>query len=127
MAEPGLIEVEVVYALPRRQLVLRVSVAEGASALQAARASAIDRQFPELVLDEQCRLGVHGQAVAAGYVLRAGDRVEIYRPLLADPKERRRARARRAPGPSTQSEDSRVADSPSAEISGSAGRAQRGR
>lgn len=102
MADPGLIEVEVAYALPRRQLVLRVSVAEGASALEAARASAIDRQFPELVLDENCRLGIYGQAVAASHVLRAGDRVEIYRPLLADPRERRRARARRAPGP-TQS------------------------
>ena len=126
MAEPGLIEVEVAYALPQRQLVLRVRVAEGASALEAARASAIDRQFPELVLDENCRLGIYGQAVAASHVLRAGDRVEIYRPLLADPRERRRARARRAPGP-TQSEDSRLADSPSAETSGSAGRAQRGR
>lgn len=125
MPKPTLIEVDVVYALPRRQLVLSVRVAEGASALEAARVSAIDKQFPELVLDEQCPLGIHGQAVAAGHVVRAGDRVEIYRPLIADPKERRRARARRAPG--DQSDDSRASDSPRAEVSGAAGRAHGGR
>ena len=127
MPKPTLIEVDVVYALPRRQLVLSVRVAEGASALEAARVSAIDKQFPELVLDEQCPLGIHGQAVAASHVVRAGDRVEIYRPLIADAKERRRARARRAPAPSDQSDDSRASDSPRAEVSGAAGRAHGGR
>ncbi len=96
MAEQVLIEVEVAYALPEKQALVKVSIPEGSSALDAARASNIEAQFPGLVLDEGSRMGIFGQVVSASQTLQAGDRVELYRPLIADPKEVRKARAARA-------------------------------
>ena len=86
------IEVEVAYARPERQLIVTLSVAEGTTARQAVELSRIAEQFPEIDL-ASLQLGVFGKAVKADAVLREHDRVEIYRPLIADPKEVRRRRA----------------------------------
>lgn len=90
------IDVEVAYALPERQALIQISVPVGTTALEAARRSGLEAQFPGLTLSEESRLGIFGQLVPPGQELHAGDRVEIYRPLLADPKEVRRARAARS-------------------------------
>ena len=91
------IEVEVVYALAGEQRLLRLSVPAGTTVREAAQRSGLDTQFPELDL-AQASLGIFGKLVAKPEerVLEAGERVEIYRPLLADPKEVRKARAARA-------------------------------
>lgn len=88
--------VEVAYALPDRQRILTIEVTPGTTALGAVRQSAIEQEFPGLVVDDTSVLGIFGQAVPASQVLANGDRVEIYRPLLIDPKEVRRARAAKA-------------------------------
>jgi len=88
-----MISVEVCYALPDIQKIVEVQVVEGSSPLQAAKQSQICQYFPELDLDAS-DMGVFGKSVDANsYALREGDRVEIYRPLIADPKEVRKARA----------------------------------
>lgn len=92
------IAVEVAYALPEKQHIARLEVVPGTTALEAARASGIEAEFEGLTLGEDTRLGVFGHVVAPSQVLRDGDRVEIYRPLQADPKEARKARAARAGG-----------------------------
>ena len=89
-----LITVEVAYALPERQAIVELQVEEGTTALDAARRSGITDRFEGIDLDND-KLGIFGKAVAPSQVLRAGDRVEIYRPLIADPKEVRKARAAR--------------------------------
>ncbi len=95
MNEDNTISVEVAYALPHKQAIVEVRVAAGATALQAAQQSGITDTFDGIDLDN-AKFGVFGKLVSPGQVLRAGDRVEIYRPLIADPKEVRRARAARA-------------------------------
>lgn len=95
MSEDTQITVEVAYALPDRQALLTLTVPEGTTALEAVQRSSISKQFPELTLDDSSPLGIFGQAVPASQQLREGDRVEIYRPLLADPKDVRKARAAR--------------------------------
>jgi uncharacterized protein len=87
------IRVEVAYGRPERQRVLEISLPVGSTARDAVLRSGILEEFPEIDLDVN-RLGVFGRPVEADHVLRAGDRVEIYRPLKADPKEVRRRRAR---------------------------------
>lgn len=94
MSETEMIQVEVAYALPDRQAIIPVNVAAGTTALEAARRSGVAQRFEGLNL-EGSRLGIFGKLVAPDQVLQAGDRVEIYRPLKADPKEVRKARAAR--------------------------------
>jgi putative ubiquitin-RnfH superfamily antitoxin RatB of RatAB toxin-antitoxin module len=86
------ISVEVAYALPQRQVILSLDVAADASIEQVIRASGILRQFPEIDL-AQNKVGVFGKLGKLTDTLHPGDRVEIYRPLIADPKEVRRKRA----------------------------------
>ena len=88
------IKVEVVYALPDRQRLVVLEVEAGCTAIEAVRRSGIAAEFPELDID-QAALGIFGRVVAGEQRLAAGDRVEIYRPLIADPKAVRRARAER--------------------------------
>ncbi len=88
------ITVEVAYALPRRQLILELRVDEGTTAEQAIRDSGILQQFPEIDLDSN-KVGIFGKPCKLADTLRNGDRVEIYRPLIADPKEIRKQRAAR--------------------------------
>ncbi|WP_434592464.1 RnfH family protein [Pseudomonas sp. R4-83] len=94
MVSPVL-EIEVVYAAVDRQVLRTVNVPESMTVRAAVQASGIAADFPELKLDE-CPLGIFGKTVADTRVIQAGDRIEIYRPLLADPKEVRRLRAAKA-------------------------------
>lgn len=87
--------VEVAYALPHKQAILEVDVPAGTTALEAARQSGIAQKFEGIDLDD-AKLGIFGRVVSPSQVLQPGDRVEIYRPLIADPKAVRKARAERA-------------------------------
>jgi len=84
-----MIPVEVAYALPDRQALLPLMVPAGTTAMEAVQRCGILDLFPEINLQEN-RIGVFGRLCAGDRVLEAGDRVEIYRPLVADPKEVRR-------------------------------------
>jgi len=95
MSNDKTITVEVAYALPHRQVLIEVELPVGATALEAAQRSGIAGKFDGVDLDNGT-LGIFGHIVAPSQVLRDGDRVEIYRPLIADPKEVRKARAVRA-------------------------------
>ena len=87
-----LIHIEIAYATPQRQMILEQTVEPGTSPRQAVIDSAIDQHFPEI--DKQdCDIGIFGKAVRADHELENGDRIEIYRPLIADPKEVRKQRA----------------------------------
>ena len=85
--------VEVAYAKPERQCVLTLRVEPGVTAREAVQRSGIVNTFPEIDLNAM-PLGVFGRQVGGDHPLRDGDRVEIYRPLIVDPKEARRERAR---------------------------------
>lgn len=89
-----MIKVEVSYALPKKQQIIALEVTPGTTVYEAAEQSGIIRQFPDLEL-ESAKMGVFGKAVSKpkAEVLNDGDRVEIYRPLIADPKEVRKVRA----------------------------------
>ncbi len=84
--------IEVAYATPDMQKIIECEIGQGISPREAIKQSSINLLFPEIDLDN-CDLGVFGKAVAANYELVDGDRIEIYRPLIADPKEVRRQRA----------------------------------
>ncbi len=92
-----MIRVEVVYAEPARQWRRVVEIPEGASVTAAIHASRLLEENPGIDLPRH-KLGVFGKVAAAEHVLCDGDRVEIYRPLQAEPKDARRLRenARRA-------------------------------
>lgn len=96
MAE-DVIQVEVVYALANCQKVLRVVVRRGINAREAVLCSGMGAHFPELDL-ATCPLGIFGRALPRPEerLLDEGDRVEIYRPLIVDPKEVRKQRAAKA-------------------------------
>jgi len=90
------IHIEVAYALPDKQRIVKLDVPSGTTALQAVSMSQLDEVFDDLVVGPDIKLGVWGKAVTGDRVLAMGERVEIYRPLLIDPKEVRKARAARA-------------------------------
>ncbi|QPO22924.1 RnfH family protein [Pseudomonas sp. Y39-6] len=92
-----MVEIEVVYAGVDRQVLVAVAVPAGTSLRAAVQASGIATHFPEVNLAD-CPLGVFGKAVVDPdtCTVQSGDRIEIYRPLLADPKEVRRLRAAKA-------------------------------
>jgi len=84
--------VEVAYALPEEQVLLALDVEKGTTAEQAIKQSGILEHFDTIDLAEN-KVGIFGKAVKLDYELRDKDRIEIYRPLIADPKESRRKRA----------------------------------
>lgn len=86
------IPVEVAYAVPSQQIILKVQVIEGCTAEQGILASGILQKFPEIDLDQN-KIGIFGKLIKPDTVLREKDRVEIYRTLIADPKEVRKQRA----------------------------------
>jgi putative ubiquitin-RnfH superfamily antitoxin RatB of RatAB toxin-antitoxin module len=86
------LQVEVIYALAARQEIARLKLAEGATVQQAIEASGLLQKFPEIDLTKN-KLGIYAKLAKADTVLRDRDRVEIYRPLIADPKEVRKQRA----------------------------------
>ncbi|MDK2777760.1 MAG: RnfH family protein [Pseudomonadota bacterium] len=92
-----MINVEVAYALPHKQKILALEVEAGTTLLDAVKQSGIETEFPELDLTD-ARFGIFGKATRTPEtdVLREGDRVEIYRPLLIDPKQARANRAAKA-------------------------------
>ena len=92
MADVDRIKVEVAYALPEEQVIIPLEVEVGATVRQAIERSGILQRFMEIDLNEN-KVGIFGKLTKLDNVLRAHDRVEIYRPLIADPKEVRRARA----------------------------------
>jgi uncharacterized protein len=92
MTQDGCIGVEVAYARPGEQIVLNVRVREGARIAEAIRASGILASHPEIDLTT-ASVGVFGRLAQFDTPLRDRDRVEIYRPLVADAKEVRRQRA----------------------------------
>ena len=89
MAAPEVDWIEVAYAKPERQRVVRLPLAPGLSAIAAVQASGILRECPELD-EDKLALGIYGRKVEPGQPLEPGDRVEIYRPLQSDPREARR-------------------------------------
>lgn len=86
------ITVEVAYALPTEQLIVPLNVQQGTTAEQAILSSGILKKFPEIDLTLN-KTGIFGKLAKLDTVLRHHDRVEIYRPLIADPKEVRKQRA----------------------------------
>lgn len=86
------IKIEVVYALPHEQLLLKLDVPQSSTIADAVRLSGLLEKYSEIDL-EKGKFGLYGKLSKADTVLREKDRVEIYRPLLADPKEVRRKRA----------------------------------
>lgn len=88
------ISVEVVYALPEKQYQHYVKLEEGSTVEQAIRKSGLLELRPEIDLASN-KVGIYSHPVKLSDTVQEGDRVEIYRPLIADPKELRRQRAER--------------------------------
>lgn len=88
------IGIELAYALPTQQVLLKLEVPGGATVEDAIRNSGVLVQFPEIDLVSKNKVGIFSKLVPLDTVLRDKDRVEIYRPLIADPKEIRRQRAK---------------------------------
>ncbi len=84
--------VEIAYATPAQQMIIPVVIKQGTTAAQAIALSALATHFPELDLT-RATIGIFSQVCPLNTVLKQGDRVEIYRPLLCDPKQARRNRA----------------------------------
>ncbi|MBD5803758.1 Persistence and stress-resistance antitoxin PasI [Azoarcus sp. Aa7] len=87
------IDVEVSYALPSKQELIKVRVAEGATVRDAIEASGVLVKHPDIELDGCNKVGVFAKLTRLDTALRDHDRVEIYRPLIADPKAVRKKRA----------------------------------
>lgn len=90
--EQQTIMVEVAYALPEQQSLLSLTVSVGTTAEQAIELSGLLRQHPDIDL-QTSKIGIFSKPCELDTVLRAKDRVEIYRPLIADPKAVRKQRA----------------------------------
>jgi len=85
----------VIYALPKEQITFTISVEQGTTAQQAIEASGILAKYPEIELNKN-KLGVYSRLIKLDTVMADGERIEIYRPLIADPKEMRKRRAVKA-------------------------------
>ncbi|MGS0681816.1 RnfH family protein [Shewanella sp. 125m-7] len=94
-SEPIPFLVEVIYALPKQQKLIKLQVEPGTTCIDAVKLSGIQQYFPEIDL-ETVKLGIFSRLVKHDEVLLPGQRVEIYRPLIADPKDVRRKRAEKA-------------------------------
>ena len=86
-----MLEIEIVYGLPGKQVLKKMNVQNGCTAREAVCQSGLDEIFSELDL-QTAPLGIFGKSVKDETLLRDKDRIEIYRPLLIDPKEARRKR-----------------------------------
>lgn len=86
------IKIEVVYALPHEQTLLKLDVPQASTIADAIKLSGLLDKYPEIDLAKS-KFGLYGKLSKADTVLREKDRIEIYRPLIADPKEVRRKRA----------------------------------
>ena len=88
----ALIDVEVAYATPEQQVILALKMPEGATVEHAINASGLLNHFPEISWAD-IKVGIFGSVCKLDQPVRQADRVEIYRPLIHDPKEARRQRA----------------------------------
>lgn len=86
------IKIELVYALPHEQTLLKLDVPPASTITDAVKLSGLLEKYPEIDLAKS-KFGLFGKLSKADTVLREKDRIEIYRPLIADPKEVRRKRA----------------------------------
>lgn len=86
-------KVAVAYALPDRQFLREIELPEGSTAAQAIESSGLAAEFPDYA-DRASGIGIFGKPVTVDTMLKPGDRVEIYRPLLMEPGEARRKRVR---------------------------------
>lgn len=89
------IAIEVAFALPKRQMLLSLQVPVGSTIKQAIESSGMLATFPEIDLTVN-KVGIWSRTAKLDEVVNAGDRIEIYRPLVADPKDMRRRRAEKA-------------------------------
>ncbi|EOF5135109.1 RnfH family protein [Salmonella enterica] len=89
---PDKLVVEVAYALPEKQYLQRVTLEEGATVEEAIRASGLLELRTDIDLAKN-KVGIYSRPVKLTDTVQDGDRVEIYRPLIADPKALRRQRA----------------------------------
>ncbi|ABZ75914.1 protein of unknown function UPF0125 [Shewanella halifaxensis HAW-EB4] len=87
--------VEVIYALPKQQKLIKLQIPPGTTCIDAVKLSDMQNYFPEIDL-ETVKLGIFSRLVKHDEVLLPGQRVEIYRPLIADPKDVRRKRVEKA-------------------------------
>jgi putative ubiquitin-RnfH superfamily antitoxin RatB of RatAB toxin-antitoxin module len=85
-------DIEVVYALPNRQVLLSLPVPAGSTLEECIKLSGITTHFPEIIVSE-AKVGIFSRPEKLSTVVKAGDRIEIYRPLIADPREMRKLRA----------------------------------
>jgi uncharacterized protein len=92
MATPNTFRIEVVYPLPHEQLIMAAQVPEGANIRDGIQASGVLARYPELNI-ETLEAGIFGKLAKLDTPLRERDRIEIYRPLIADPKAVRKQRA----------------------------------
>ena len=86
------IHVEIVYAKPSRQELIELKLPQGSTIQQAVEASWLLQRYPEIELGK-AKVGIYGKLAKLDTALRDKDRVEVYRPLIADPKEVRKQRA----------------------------------
>ena len=89
---PDEILVEVAYALPKEQVIISIEVPKKINIKQAIEKSGIQKKFPEIDLSKN-KVGIFGKQTTLDHLLSDRDRIEIYRPLILDPKEMRRKRA----------------------------------
>lgn len=87
MSDTELINIEVAYALPAQQYLFALQVPKGTTAEQAIGLSPLLKEQPDVEIEQ---IGIFSRPVPKDTLLREGDRVEVYRPLKADPRERRR-------------------------------------
>lgn len=90
----GALSVEVVYALPQRQVILSLTVAPGTTVRETILCSGIENHFPDFDFATSS-VGIFGRRVEPETLVTHGDRIEIYRPLIAEPKALRQKRARK--------------------------------
>ena len=90
--KPETLNVEVAYARPDTQMIIPLQVPVGTTLEQAIELSGIREHFPEIDLEKN-KVGIFGKLAKRDTLLREHDRVEIYRPLIADPKQVRKERA----------------------------------
>jgi putative ubiquitin-RnfH superfamily antitoxin RatB of RatAB toxin-antitoxin module len=94
MANKNTIDIEVAYARAEKQRIVSMQVAVGSAVRDVLDSSGLATEFPELDI-KNCPVGVFGHEISDDYVIRDGDRIEIYRPLKRDPREARRELAAR--------------------------------
>lgn len=87
-----MLNIEVIYATPEQQKMIELVVKPGTTIGQAIEQSGVMTQYPEIDLVRN-KVGIFSQVKPLDYVLKTGDRIEIYRPLIADPKVKRREKA----------------------------------